>query len=132
MRTRACFAAAAAAVCLTAPGAALAFTPKTGMYTSGGEGGAFAKFTGKKIAKDAAMPSSFKCNKFNAVIPSAMAVNDGAFSYKGKLKGQPGTIAVKGHWKTATTIAVTATITKGSCTSKVKAKLTRLEPPAVG
>ena len=96
-------------------------------------GGSFS-FTGTKIAKNATAPSKLKCNTANAVIPKSIPVKNNAFRYSGKLKGQAGTIVFKGHWKTDTTIAGSATVTKGSCTSKKSFTATYSGPaiPMVG
>lgn len=100
---------------------AVAVTPTAGGWVLGtGEGGGFMTTKGSKIAAGATAPSTFKCNKVNAVIPKAITVKaDGSFSYSGALKGQSSKIVFKGKFKTAGTLSGSATITKGSCTSKV-------------
>ena len=101
---------------------ALAATPKSGSYRMGsGEGGGFFTVAGSKIAGGATSLSNFKCNKLNAVIPKAIPVKaDGSFTYKGALRGQPGTITFSGKFVTATKAAGTTTIVKGSCKSTIK------------
>jgi hypothetical protein len=38
------------------------------------------------------------------------------------MKGQAGTLTFAGHWTTATKVSGTATVVKGSCTSRVSYK----------
>jgi hypothetical protein len=109
----------AAAAVLSAT--ALAATPKAGLWTTnGGEGGGAFTVASGKIKKQSTAPSTFKCNKFNAVIPSSIRIAGGRFSYSGKLMNQPGTIVFKGSFTSATKAKGTATITKGSCSSTMK------------
>lgn len=98
-----------------------AVTPTEGGWVLGtGEGGGYMTTKGNKIAKGATVPSTFKCNKVNAVIPKAITIaSDGTFKYSGPLKGQSARVVFKGRFKTAGTLSGSATITKGKCSSKV-------------
>jgi hypothetical protein len=101
---------------------ASAATPKPGVFRDpkGGESGGF--FTvvssGKAIKAGATVRSNFKCNRLNAVIPRSIPVTaTGAFTYTGKLKGQPGTVTVTGKFTGATKATITTVIKNGSCAS---------------
>jgi hypothetical protein len=111
----------AAVLVLVVAAVAFAATPKPGQYTttSGGEGGGIFKVNSdhKDIAKGATAPSTFKCNRVNLVVPKAIAIKSGAFSYRGRVKGQAGTLTFKGHFTTATKANGTSTFAKGSCKS---------------
>jgi hypothetical protein len=103
--------------------AAFAVTPQAGKYTSSGEGGTF--FTvakgGKSLKKGATAPGNFKCNQINLVVPKAIPVSGGKFSFKGKVKatakGAKGTLTWKGRWTSATKVKGTANLVRGSCKS---------------
>ena len=104
---------------------ASAASPKPGALfrdTKGGEsGGSFTvASSGKAIKAGAIVHSNFKCVRANAVIPRAIPVTAaGTFFYKGPLKGQPGTVTVKGTFTSAAKATVTTVIKNGSCASGV-------------
>lgn len=106
---------------VTLASSAAAVKPEPGQWVLGtGEGQGFVSILRGKIVKGATAPSTFKCNKRNAVIPKSITVrSDGTFSYSGALKGQSGRVVFKGRFKTARTVSGSARITNGSCSSKV-------------
>lgn len=124
---------AVAAVLVTAAVAvpALAATPRAGSYSSGGEGGAGFTVVGSKILKGATLPSTFKCNKMNAVVPVAMKIVAGRAHYSGLMKGQTGKLVATITFTTSSKASVTATITKGACKSTARATV-KLLPGVVG
>ena len=110
---------------------AVAATPRAGSYGSGGEGGAAFTVIGSKVLKDATLPSAFKCNKRNAVVPVAMNIVAGRAHYSGLMKGQAGKLVATITFTTTSKASVTATITKGSCRSTARATV-KLLPGIVG
>jgi hypothetical protein len=105
---------------------ALAATPKNGLFTSGGEGGAGFTVKGGKILKGGTMPSNFKCNKVNAVLPASVPIKAGKARYSGPMKGQAGKLVATISFTGATKATITASITKGSCRSgTVRATVTQ-------
>lgn len=121
MRRRIVVAAVAGVFAVVAVPLASSATPKAGQFRMGaGEGGGYFTVAGGRIAGGATSISNFKCNKLNAVIPKAIPVKAGAFTYKGTLRGQPGTITFTGKFVTPTKATGSTTITKGSCKSTMK------------
>ena len=96
-----------------------------------GEGQGMLAIAGSKIKAGATAPSTFKCNRVNAVVPKAIKIVHGKFSYKGKMKGNPGTLVFKGRFNTAgTRVTGKATITNGKCTSTRKFSAVPFVEPA--
>ena len=121
MRRRIVFAVVVGVLAVVAVPWASGATPKAGQFRMGsGEGGGFFTVAGSRIAGGATSISTFKCNKLNAVIPKAIPIKAGSFSYTGILRGQPGTITFTGKFVTPTKAIGTTTITKGSCKSTMK------------
>ena len=104
-------------VLAVAAAAFAAVTPKPGIWAIGsGESGGSMKISGHTIAAGATSLSDFKCNKLNAVMPSKITIDaSGTFSYSGKLKGQPGSIAFSGRFTSASKATGKSVIRNKSC-----------------
>jgi hypothetical protein len=112
---------------------ALAATPKSGRFTSGGEGGSGFTVRSGRIVKGATVPSNFKCNRVNAVIPVSVPIRSGRARYRGALKGQAGRIVVTVTFTSATRATVATSITRGACRSgTVRAKVALQRAMSVG
>jgi len=103
---------------MLAPATALA-VPDPVFILGTGESSGTITLAGDGIKAGATAPSTFKCNKMNAVIAKAIPLKGRSFSYTGKLKGQAGTIVFKGTFNaTMTKVTGSTKITRGSCSSR--------------